>query len=86
MGWGTGPPAAQAAAEAAVVFREQLAREPAEILEVDSLRALRGTRGAALAIARLDLAEGEVRYAGVGNISGVILDARTGRNHQHGLA
>ena len=34
--------------------------------------------GAAVAIARLDRVAREVRYAGVGNISGVILDTRTG--------
>jgi hypothetical protein len=33
--------------------------------------ALRSTRGAALAVADLDLA-GEVRYAGIGNIAGIV--------------
>jgi hypothetical protein len=36
--------------------------------------ALRSTRGAALAVARIDRERGEVQFAGVGNISGVILN------------
>jgi anti-sigma regulatory factor (Ser/Thr protein kinase) len=44
--------------------------------------ALRGGRGAALAVARCDLARNTITYAGVGNVAGVIvrLDGR-----QHGL-
>jgi anti-sigma regulatory factor (Ser/Thr protein kinase) len=76
-GLGHGPAAATAAAEAVRVFRGHQASEPHQILESVHL-ALRGTRGAALAIARLDPVRGEVRYAGVGNISGVILDTTTG--------
>jgi anti-sigma regulatory factor (Ser/Thr protein kinase) len=76
-GLGHGSTAAQAAAEAVRNFRGHGAQDPHQLLESAHL-ALRGTRGAALAIARLDPVRNEVRYAGVGNISGVILDTTTG--------
>jgi hypothetical protein len=59
------------------IFQGHRSREPAEIVE-STHRAIRGTRGAALAIARLDLAHGEVRYAGIGNIRSAVLDRKTG--------
>jgi anti-sigma regulatory factor (Ser/Thr protein kinase) len=77
-GLGHGSPAAHAAQEALRVFRGHRALEPAEILE-STHSALRSTRGAALAIARLDEVRCEVRYAGVGNISGMIVNAATGQ-------
>jgi anti-sigma regulatory factor (Ser/Thr protein kinase) len=76
-GLGHGEQAARASAEAVRVFREHQASEPAQI--IDSIHAaLRSTRGAALAIARLDRMSCRVDYAGVGNISGVIRDRQTG--------
>jgi len=36
-------------------------------------RALMPTRGAAVAIARIDMAAGVIRYVGVGNISGLLV-------------
>ena len=76
-GLGHGPAAAEAAAEAVRVFHGHASLDPGSILE--SLHtALRSTRGAAVAIARLDHANHEVSYAGVGNISGVVLDRKTG--------
>ena len=78
-GLGHGAGAAQAAEEAVLAFHHHRSSEPTEI--VDTIhRAIRATRGAALAIARVDLARGHVRYAGVGNISGLILDTTTGEN------
>ncbi|HZW33059.1 MAG TPA: SpoIIE family protein phosphatase [Isosphaeraceae bacterium] len=77
-GLGHGAPAAEAAEAAVRVFRSQPAGEPAAVIEA-AHRALRGTRGAALAIARLDSRRGAVRYAGVGNIAGLLLDSRTGQ-------
>ena len=74
-GLGHGAPAALAAAEAVRIFQGHRSHEPAEIVE-STHRAIRGTRGAALAIARLDLAKGTVRYAGVGNICGIVLDRK----------
>jgi anti-sigma regulatory factor (Ser/Thr protein kinase) len=76
-GLGHGPAAALAAEEAVRIFQGQHSSEPAEILE-GIHRAIRGTRGAALAIARIDLVQGQVRYAGVGNISSLILDTTAG--------
>jgi anti-sigma regulatory factor (Ser/Thr protein kinase) len=78
-GLGHGPPAAHAAAEAVRIFQEHRSSEPVEIIE-STHRAIRATRGAALAIVRLDLANGEVRYAGVGNICGGVLDTKTGES------
>ena len=77
-GLGHGPPAAEAAQAALGVFRSRSAGEPADLIEA-AHGALRSTRGAALAIAKIDPALGRVQYAGVGNISGVIVDSRKGR-------
>jgi anti-sigma regulatory factor (Ser/Thr protein kinase) len=78
-GLGHGPPAALAAAEAVRIFQGHRSQEPVAIVESTHL-AIRSTRGAALAIVRLDLAKGEVRYAGVGNICGVVFDTKTGES------
>ncbi len=76
-GLGHGPAAAEAATEAVRVFSDHTSLDPGTILE--SLHAaLRSTRGAAVGIARLDHANHEVSYAGIGNISGVVLDRKTG--------
>jgi anti-sigma regulatory factor (Ser/Thr protein kinase) len=75
-GLGHGPPAAAASDEAVRVFREHRSHEPADIIE-SSHRALRATRGAALAIARIDVKNGGIRYAGIGNIAGVVLSSQT---------
>ena len=77
-GLGHGPFAAQAAAAAVRSIREYPAEEPIELIEA-AHRHLAGTRGAAMSIVRIDPALGRVRFAGVGNISAVILDGRTGR-------
>ena len=45
--------------------------------------ALHGTRGAALAIARIDSALGQLTFAGVGNIAGAIVDCD---GHRHLLS
>ena len=42
--------------------------------------ALRHTRGAAVAVAEVDISHQMVRFAGVGNIAGVILSSRGSRN------
>lgn len=70
-GLGHGPQAAEAAREAIRVFRERADRGPAEVIRA-AQEPMRGTRGAALAIAAVDPIRREVRYAGVGNISGSI--------------
>jgi anti-sigma regulatory factor (Ser/Thr protein kinase) len=71
-GLGHGPNAHAAAREAVRLFQESRRPEPAAVVE--ALHAgLRATRGAAVAVAGIDLARGLVRYAGIGNISGSIL-------------
>ena len=42
--------------------------------------AVRGSRGAAVAVARIDRARSVVTYAGVGNVSGVVVAAGVGRH------
>jgi serine phosphatase RsbU (regulator of sigma subunit) len=71
-GLGHGIQAAQASCEAISAFKTGSESKPAFLLQRVH-RALRGTRGAAVAIARVDRRERRVHYAGVGNISGVIV-------------
>jgi anti-sigma regulatory factor (Ser/Thr protein kinase) len=78
-GLGHGTPAAQAAAAAVEVFRTCASEEPGEIIAAIHAT-LHATRGAALAIARVNPVQGTVHFAGVGNVAGVILDASTGRS------
>jgi anti-sigma regulatory factor (Ser/Thr protein kinase) len=76
-GLGHGPDAHAAAHEAVRLFHESRQPEPAAVVE--SLHAgLRATRGAAVAVAGIDLGRSLVQYAGVGNIGGSIL-GRGGR-------
>jgi anti-sigma regulatory factor (Ser/Thr protein kinase) len=78
-GLGHGPGAASAAVEAVRVFRRTQGASVAEVLEAMH-RALRSTRGAAVALAEIDPAQRSVRYAGLGNLSGVILGPEGTRN------
>jgi anti-sigma regulatory factor (Ser/Thr protein kinase) len=73
-GLGHGPAAARAAREAVRVFHEQAGRGPTEIIQA-AHGPLRSTRGAAAAVAEIDLIRGHLRYAGVGNIAGTVLAA-----------
>lgn len=70
-GLGHGPQAAEASAQAVRTFRTH-----AHLPEVDLMDclhgALRATRGAAVAVATLAPGPREVRFAGVGNIAGLI--------------
>jgi hypothetical protein len=70
-GLGHGPLAADAAREAVRVFREQTATDLPEVVRRIHA-ALRSTRGAAVAVAEAGLAEGVVRFVGVGNIAGTV--------------
>lgn len=70
-GLGHGPLAAAATVEAKRIFMQQSNRTPSQMLE-DIHRGIRGTRGAAIAIARLDEENSRIDYCGIGNISGVI--------------
>ncbi|HLS47127.1 MAG TPA: anti-sigma regulatory factor [Gemmatimonadales bacterium] len=73
-GLGHGINAAAAADRARDHFSRNAARAPGEILSIlhDALRA---TRGAAAAVASIDLKSRELRYAAVGNIAGRLLAA-----------
>jgi serine phosphatase RsbU (regulator of sigma subunit) len=77
-GLGHGP----AAREAALRAVEGAARgpeSPSRALD-EAHRSALGSRGAAVAVADVDLAAGEVRYAGIGNISALLLDGARTRN------
>jgi hypothetical protein len=78
-GLGHGPQAAEAARAAVRAFAERDSSEPADILR-RAHAALRSTRGAAMAVARIDGGRGKVRFAGVGNIAGVILSPAEDRH------
>jgi serine/threonine protein phosphatase PrpC len=67
-GLGHGPDAATASSAAARVFREVAQRSPAEIIKACHA-SLQSPRGAAIAVAAIDLRERVVRFAGVGNIT-----------------
>jgi len=71
-GLGHGPDAAAVAREALDVFNKRTAMNPAGIVELMH-RALRSSRGGAVAVADIDFNENMVRFAGVGNIAGVIV-------------
>jgi anti-sigma regulatory factor (Ser/Thr protein kinase) len=70
-GLGHGINASEASAEAISAFKTSTDTDPTALLQRVH-RALRGTRGAAVAVARLDRGERRVRYAGIGNIAGVV--------------
>ena len=66
-GLGHGPAARDASNRATSLVRSRAGDPPLSLL-ADCDRALRHTRGAALSIAHLDLARGELVHAGTGNI------------------
>jgi len=78
-GLGHGLGASIAAQEAIRIFRANLDQNPARIVE-STHAALRPTRGAVIGIAEFALSERVIRYAGVGNISGAIVDGSTTRH------
>lgn len=78
-GIGHGPEASEAAQEAIAAFREHTDLGPGEIIGyVDD--ALRKTRGAVAAIAEIRPRERMLIYAGVGNISAVVLSGGGSRS------
>jgi anti-sigma regulatory factor (Ser/Thr protein kinase) len=81
-GLGHGLEANTAASEAVRMLRLHPDLPPAVLLERVH-GALRSTRGAAVAVARIDLAHAKLTFAGVGNISGRIY---SGSEPRHGLA
>lgn len=77
-GLGHGPQAAEAARVAVRVFQERGEQGPEELVRA-AHDALRSTRGAALAVAETDPDRGQVRFCGLGNISGTIVPPDGGR-------
>ncbi|AGZ38534.1 putative magnesium/manganese-dependent protein phosphatase [Actinoplanes friuliensis DSM 7358] len=73
-GLGHGHLAHAATQEAVRVFDSTAAAPPAVVVEALH-RAIGHTRGAALAVAELDDRAGLVRYAGLGNIAGIVVGA-----------
>ncbi|MFE6158186.1 ATP-binding SpoIIE family protein phosphatase [Streptomyces sp. NPDC056486] len=71
-GLGHGPLAARASAAAVEAFHDTPATDPEGIMRAVH-RALRGTRGGAAAVARIEPAARRVQYCGVGNISGFLI-------------
>jgi anti-sigma regulatory factor (Ser/Thr protein kinase) len=71
-GLGHGPNAAAASVQAVRLFRGHSGHRIPTILEYIH-GGMRSTRGAAIAIARLDEAAGQVEFGGVGNIAGAIV-------------
>lgn len=72
-GLGHGPFAAEASLAAVRSFQKTTASAPNQALTAMHA-ALRPTRGAAVAIARLDYTDCSLLFAGVGNIAGTIID------------
>jgi anti-sigma regulatory factor (Ser/Thr protein kinase) len=91
-GLGHGPLAAVAASAAVTAFHLAGTDEPAELVE-EVHYSIGHTRGAAIAVARLEPAEGLVRFCGLGNIAAALIAApgtpaaaRTGMVSQPGIA
>ena len=77
-GLGHGPEAANASRAALRELVHAPCSEPAPLVEA-AHHALRTTRGAALAAARIDFEGGVVRFAGVGNIGAYVIDGDSRR-------
>jgi anti-sigma regulatory factor (Ser/Thr protein kinase) len=71
-GLGHGPLAEVAARDAIQAFEKNSTRPPTELLEAVH-QATRSTRGAAVAVACINVEERLVRFAGIGNISGTLI-------------
>ena len=72
-GLGHGPEAAVAANEAVRLFQRHQGVQIPQLLELVHI-GLRHTRGAAVAIARVDAGGNKVVYGGIGNIAGALID------------
>ena len=85
-GLGHGPLAASAARAAYEAFHAGPVQDPVETLQMLH-HAVAGSRGGAAAVARIDRRAGRLRYAGIGNIGGVLLgqDARRGLASHNGI-
>jgi anti-sigma regulatory factor (Ser/Thr protein kinase) len=72
-GLGHGPEAAKAAYGAIEALERRPASAPADVIH-EAHAALRVTRGAALSVARIDYAGDTLRFAGIGNVAGMVVD------------
>lgn len=81
-GLGHGVAAAAAAREAVRVFHQRLQLHPAELLEAVHL-ALRGTRGAAVAVLEINASQPQITFAGLGNIAARVLFNGSGSPERH---
>jgi anti-sigma regulatory factor (Ser/Thr protein kinase) len=72
-GLGHGPEAAKAAYAAVHALERRPSASPTEVMHA-AHDALRITRGAAMSVARIDYDGGDVRFAGIGNVSGMVHD------------
>lgn len=71
-GLGHGPAAAEASRRAVEAF-DAHKEQPLPVLMKTMHEAVQGTRGAAVAVAEIDLAQEKLRYVGVGNIAASVL-------------
>jgi anti-sigma regulatory factor (Ser/Thr protein kinase) len=78
-GLGHGLGAAEAAQEAVATFQKYSSKEPGEILSYLH-DALKKTRGAAVCVAEIRPSSASLTYAGVGNISGVVVTGERSRS------
>ena len=77
-GLGHGILAADASNAAVNAFNRSTEQSPASLVQVMH-NALRGTRGAAVAVASVEFKEARVRFAGLGNIAGTVIAG--GKSH-----
>ncbi len=88
-GLGHGPAAATAARVAVAAFEQGSGAAGTAEATIGAIHmALRPTRGAAIAVARIDIAAGTVDYGGIGNISGALVEKGVTRRMitEHGTA
>ena len=78
-GLGHGLSAADASGEAVAVFRQSYDTSPVALLQ-QIHATLKGTRGAAIAVALLDTAQANVQFGGIGNIAGRVISAESTRH------
>ncbi|MFD5729791.1 MULTISPECIES: ATP-binding SpoIIE family protein phosphatase [unclassified Streptomyces] len=76
-GLGHGPLAGRAAQAAVAAFRETRAEQPDAIMK-HIHQALRGGRGGAVAVVRVEPGTGTLAFCGVGNVSTFVVDPATG--------
>jgi anti-sigma regulatory factor (Ser/Thr protein kinase) len=79
-GLGHGYEASQASLEAVRVLRDHPERSPKDLVELCH-RALRSSRGAAVAVARIDRMRGVLAFAGVGNVAAQIYEGSKRAQH-----